>query len=347
MSGMKLSLSVLDQSPVRSDGTAAEALRETVALAQAAERLGYARYWVSEHHNSSRFAGTAPEILVGQIAASTSRIRVGSGGVMLTHYSALKVAETFRVLSAFYPGRLDLGIGRAPGSDQLTNAALAYPNPPIEVQHFPRQVVDLVNYLAGVEEEGHPFAHIKPQPGPTPQDQPEVWLLGSSDYSARVAAVLGLPFAYADFFGDTSRIGPRIAELYREEFQSSQYLSEPKLNVTVQVTCAETEERARFVATSRNLSKLSSNRELRRRGLLPPEEASAYQPDAQERAELDRFTAGYIDGNPDQVREGILAAAERYGTHDVSIVTNCYHFADRVRSYELIAGVFGLTDKAC
>src|SRR5579872_2134522 len=153
---MELTLSVLDQSPVRVDGTAAEALHETVELARSAERLGYARYWVSEHHNTGGFAGAAPEILIGQIAAATSRIRVGSGGVMLTHYSALKVAEQFRILNAFYPGRIDLGIGRAPGSDQLTAAALAYPKQPMDVQHFPRQVVDLVNYLTGQVEEGHP-----------------------------------------------------------------------------------------------------------------------------------------------------------------------------------------------
>src|SRR5579859_6376442 len=146
----KLTLSVLDQSPVRRDGTAAEALRATVELAKVAERLGYTRYWVSEHHNSAGFAGTAPEVLIGQIAANTSSIHVGSGGVMLTHYSALKVAETFRILCAFYPGRIDLGIGRAPGSDPRTASALAYPKQPSDVELFPRQVVDLVNYLHGV-----------------------------------------------------------------------------------------------------------------------------------------------------------------------------------------------------
>src|SRR5579871_96446 len=191
--GSELTLSVLDQSPVRKGGTAADALRESVQLAQLVEQMGYARYWVAEHHNTGTFAGTSPEILIGQIAAATTSIRVGSGGVMLSHYSALKVAEQFRILEAFYPGRIDLGIGRAPGSDQLTAAALAYPKQPMDVQHFPRQVVDLINYLNGSQEDGHPFAAIKPQPGPLLPDKPEVWLLGSSDYSAQVAAVLGLP----------------------------------------------------------------------------------------------------------------------------------------------------------
>lgn len=338
----ELTLSVLDQSPVRSDGTAAQALRETVQLATIAERLGYARYWVAEHHNTAGFAGTSPEVLIGQIASATSRIRVGSGGVMLTHYSALKVAEQFRVLSAFFPGRVDLGIGRAPGSDQLTAAALAYPKQQVDVgQHFPRQVVDLVNYLAGIREEGHPFAKIRPQPGPLPDDRPEVWLLGSSDYSARVAAVLGLPFAFADFFGTTGEIGPRVAELYRQEFQPSDHLREPKLNVTVQAICAETEEQAAFVGSSRNLSKLSASMG-KRNGLLPPEEASRYQPSEQELEVMNRFRAGYVDGDPQQVRDKLLDVADRYGTSDVSVVTNCYRFEDRVRSYELIAEVMGL-----
>jgi luciferase family oxidoreductase group 1 len=333
---MDLTLSVLDQSPVRVDGTAEQALRETVELAKAAERLGYARFWVSEHHNSAGFAGAAPEILIGQIGANTSRIRIGSGGVMLTHYSALKVAEQFRILNAFYPGRIDLGIGRAPGSDGLTAAALAYPRQPMDVQHFPRQVVDLVNYLNGIQEEGHPFAAIRPQPGPPPQDTPEVWLLGSSDYSAQVAAVLGMPFAFADFFGSTGDVGPQVSALYRREFQPSDYLTQPKVNVTVQLICAETEERARFIGSSRNLSKLGAVTG-RRSGLLPPDQASAYHLSELERAHIERFTIGYLDGDPHQVRENLLETAGRYGTNDVSIVTNAYHFADRLRSYELVA----------
>ncbi len=342
----ELTLSVLDQSPVRVDGTSDQALRETVELAKAAERLGYARYWVSEHHNSAGFAGTAPEILIGQIGANTKRIRIGSGGVMLTHYSSLKVAEQFRILNAFFPGRVDLGIGRAPGSDQRTLAALAYPRQPADVQHFPRQVVDLVNYLHGIHEEGHPFGKLQPGPGPLPADKPEVWLLGSSDYSAHVAAVLGLPFAFADFFGDLGDVGPQAAALYRREFQPSAFLQEPRMNVTVQLVCAETEERAQFIGSSRNLSKLTTRTRQRRTGLLPPEEAAAYQLSDVEAELMERFTSGYLDGDPRQVREGLLDVADRYGTTDVSIVTNAYHFEDRLRSYELVAEVMGLTPPA-
>src|SRR5579875_2322882 len=220
MSG-QLSLSVLDQSPMRHGGTASQALRETVELARAVEGLGYKRYWVAEHHNAGSFAGTAPEILIGQIAAHTSTIHVGSGGVMLSHYSALKVAETFRLLSAFYPGRIDLGIGRAPGSDRQTAMALVYPRPMADINTFPRQVEDLVGFLSGRLPAGHPFAAIEAQPGPPPASVPDVWLLGSSDYSARLAAMLGLPFAFADFFGNAGDIGPQVADLYRRLFQPS------------------------------------------------------------------------------------------------------------------------------
>src|SRR6185312_13597940 len=168
----------------------------------------YRRFWVAEHHQSAMFAGTAPEILIGQIAANTHTIRVGSGGVMLSHYSALKVAETFRLLAAFYPGRIDLGVGRAPGSDPKTAVALAAPKPVADVSQFPRQVADLVGFLEGALPPEHPFETIKAQPGAAPAGLPEVWLLGSSDYSARLAASMGLPFAFADFFGTAGDYGP-------------------------------------------------------------------------------------------------------------------------------------------
>src|SRR5438105_12510582 len=161
-----LTLTVVDQSPVRAGGDAAQALRETVALAQAAEAARYDRYWVTEHHNSGSLAGTAPELLIGQIAARTERIRVGSAGVMLTHYSALKVAELFKILSALYPGRIDLGIGRAPGSDQQTAVALAYPRQPMDVQQFPAQVADILSYLHDAVPEDHVFTGVRAQAGP-------------------------------------------------------------------------------------------------------------------------------------------------------------------------------------
>src|SRR5579884_2636141 len=171
-----VTLSVLDQSPIRQGGTAQQAIEETLELAQVCDRLGYTRYWLAEHHNAGSLAGASPEILIGAVAARTRNLRVGSGGVMLSHYSSLKVAEQFRMLEALYPGRIDLGIGRAPGSDQLTAAALSYPRPQVDIQYFPEQVADLLGFLHGVSDPAHPFARIRVQPGGTPDSVPEVWL---------------------------------------------------------------------------------------------------------------------------------------------------------------------------
>ena len=182
-----LQLSVLDQSPVREGGTATEALQETIALAVATEAMGYRRFWVAEHHNAGNYAGTSPEILIGQIAARTRTIRVGSGGVMLTHYSALKVAENFRLLQSLYPGRIDLGIGRAPGSDSLTAAALAYPGMARDVRHFPQQVADVLAHLSDTLDRSHPFSGVHAGPG-QPAGIPDLWLLGSRVESAHIAA---------------------------------------------------------------------------------------------------------------------------------------------------------------
>ena len=334
-----LTLSVVDQSPVRSGGTAGDALRETIELAKAVESLGFARYWVAEHHNLSNFAGTSPEIMVGQIAANTSRIRVGSGGVMLPHYSALKVAENFRVLEALYPGRIDLGIGRAPGSDQRTNAALSYPRPPNDVRHFPRQLHDLVGYLNDDLEAEHPFAIVRAGPGVS--TAPQVWLLGSRVDSAAMAADMGLPFSYAHFFGMSVEQGPVIAEMYRANFKPSQYLSEPLVNVTVQVLCAETEEKAQRLSLSRNLSRVKSIQGIRT-GVPTIEEALEYPYTPEERAYIESMKHSYIDGDPAQVKAKIEAVAADYKTNDVGIVTICHAFEDRVRSYELVAEAFGI-----
>ncbi|MEW6299330.1 MAG: LLM class flavin-dependent oxidoreductase [Thermodesulfobacteriota bacterium] len=336
----RFTLSVVDQSPVRAGGTAADALWETVALAAAAEALGYRRFWVAEHHNLPGFAGTSPEILIGQIAARTHTIRVGSGGVMLTHYSALKVAEVFRVLESLYPGRVDLGIGRAPGSDPRTAAALAYPSPPKDVSAFPEQVDDLLAYLADALDPSHPFAGVRA--GPDIGTVPEVWLLGSGIDSAALAARRGLPFSYAHFFGIGVEHGPAIVESYRRHFRPSAFLSEPKVNVAVQVLCAPTAEEARRLAASRDLVRLDIALG-RRRGIPPVEEALAYPYSPEELAYLARFRRSDMDGDPRQVREQLARLAARYRTTDLSVVTICYDFAARVRSYALVAEACGIT----
>jgi luciferase family oxidoreductase group 1 len=334
-----LQLSVVDQSPVRSGGTAADALHETIALAVATEAMGYQRYWVAEHHNVPNFASTSPEVLIGQIAARTRTIRVGSGGVMLSHYSAFKVAENFRLLETLYPGRIDVGIGRAPGSDPLTAAALAYPGRPRDVQHYPQQVLDLMGYLSDSLPPDHPFAGVRPGPGGA--TTPELWLLGSRTESAYMAAMFGLPFSYAQFFGAGTQHGPAIVESYRKNFRPSAVLSEPRVNVAVHVLCAETEAEAQRLAASRNLAKLKSA--LGQRGGVPTvEEALHYPYTPQERAYIEDFSQAYIDGDPQQVKAQLAGVSETYQTADISIVTICYSFADRVRSYELVAEACGL-----
>ena len=332
-----LQLSVLDQSPVREGGTATEALQETVALAVATEAMGYRRFWVAEHHNLGNFAGTSPEILIGQIAARTRTIRVGSGGVMLSHYSALKVAENFRVLQALYPGRVDLGIGRAPGSDSLTAAALAYPGMARDVRHFPQQVADVLAHLSDTLDRSHPFAGVHAGPG-QPAGMPDIWLLGSRVESAHLAAKMGLPFSYAHFFGTGVEDGPYIAESYRRHFQPSARFAQPQVNVGVHVLCAETADEASRLATSRNLMKLRSALGVRS-GVPSVEEALAYPYRPEELAYLDQVKQSYVDGDPQQVKAKLETIADLYQTTDLTIVTICHGFAERVRSYELLAEV--------
>jgi luciferase family oxidoreductase group 1 len=332
-----LQLSVLDQSPVREGGTATEALQETIALAVATEAMGYRRFWVAEHHNLGNFAGTSPEILIGQIAARTRTIRVGSGGVMLTHYSALKVAENFRLLQALYPGRIDLGIGRAPGSDSLTAAALAYPGMVRDVRHFPQQVADVLAHLSDSLDRSHPFSGVHAGPG-QPEGIPDLWLLGSRVESAHLAAQMGLPFSYAHFFGSGAEDGPYIVESYRRNFRPSEYLTEPRVNVGVHVLCAETDSEAARLATSRNLMKLRSALGVRS-GVPSAEEALAYAYRPEELAYLEQVRQSYVDGNPQQVKAKLDALAHRYQTTDLTIVTICHGFAERVRSYELVSEV--------
>src|SRR5918999_6044585 len=233
-------LSVLDQSPVRSGGTAADAIRETLQLAEAADRLGYHRYWLAEHHSTSGLAGSSPEVLIGQVAAQTCGIRVGAGGVMLTHYSPLKVAENFRMLETLFPGRIDLGIGRAPGTDGRTARALKHGPGALPLEAFPEQVRDVIGFLHDSIEPGHPFRGIKAMPtGPT---APEVWLLGSSGDSAAIAAHFGTGFSFAHFINAEG--GAEVTRAYAAAFQPSPTLARPRASVAVFVVCAQTESEA-------------------------------------------------------------------------------------------------------
>jgi luciferase family oxidoreductase group 1 len=266
-----IKLSVLDQSPVREGVTPRDALVETIELARHADGLGFRRYWLAEHHGSPGLAGSAPEIMVALVAAETRHLRVGSGGVMLSHYSSLKVAEQFRMLETLYPGRIDLGIGRAPGSDQLTAIALQHGPGALGIEHFPNQIADLLAFLENTMPVDHPFSRIRV--APAGDTNPEIWLLGSSDQSALYAAYFSLPFSFAHFITDES--GPEIMEGYRRHFRPSTRLPAPQGSIGVFVVCAESEAEARRLAASRDLWRLRQ-----RRGILapfpPPEDALAY-----------------------------------------------------------------------
>ena len=235
-----LTLSVLDQSPVRQGVTPRDALLETIELARHVEALGYRRYWLAEHHATPALAGSAPEIMIARIAAETRHIRVGSGGVMLSHYSSLKVAEQFRMLETLHPGRIDLGIGRAPGSDQLTAAALAHGPGALGIEYFPNQIADLIGYFEHTIPAEHPFSRIRLMPDG--ETLPEIWILGSSEQSPLFAAYFGRAFSFAHFITDEG--GPEIMASYKAQFRPSSALAKPQASIGVFVICAETEERA-------------------------------------------------------------------------------------------------------
>jgi luciferase family oxidoreductase group 1 len=334
-------LSVLDQSPVRSDGTAADAVAETIALAKACERLGYHRYWLAEHHNTKSFAGSAPEVLIARVAAETKTIRVGSGGVMLTHYSPLKVAEQFRMLEILSPGRIDLGLGRAPGTDQRTAQALQAGPQGWGIDAFPSQVHLLRQFLddaAGQSlPDDHPYRGIHASPmGPT---RPEMWLLGSGIHSAVYAGELGLPFAHAHFI--SAEGSEEAVENYRHRFKPSSWCERPRLAMGVAALTAETEEDARKLSASRNLwvVRLLTGRPI---AFPPPEEALDYPYTDQEKALLENIEARSTVGTPDVVKKKLTALAERHGAEELVIVTITYDAKSRTRSYELLAKEFGL-----
>ncbi|HEV7763917.1 MAG TPA: LLM class flavin-dependent oxidoreductase [Thermoanaerobaculia bacterium] len=331
-----MKLSVLDQAPISEGMTGAQALRNSVDLAQLADDLGYERYWVAEHHGTPALACASPEALIGPIGATTSRIRVGSGGVMLPHYSPLRVAESFSMLSGLFPGRVDLAVGRAAGSDPTTAFALQRDRRQAAPDDFPAQLVELMAYLDDDMPKDHPFARLTQLPGRP--ELPDLWLLGSSPQSGLWAAELGIPYAFADFINAG---GAEIVTRYRNEFTPSQRAAKPKSIVAVWALCADTDEEARRLAASAKMMFT-----LFFRGQLipiPPVEKAleflAQQPPTEAPMSMRRRT---IVGTPDVVREGIEKVAEEYGADEMMIVTITYEHAARRRSYELIGKSFGL-----
>jgi luciferase family oxidoreductase group 1 len=329
-----LQLAVLDQSPIAEGGTGAQALRNTIDLARLAEELGYGRYWVAEHHGTPLLACAAPEILVAEIAAATTRIRVGSGGVLLPHYSAFKVAEMFSVLGGIHGKRIDLGVGRAPGTNPETSAALQRDRRQQLPDDFLEQVGELLAYFEDGFPPAHPFAKLARLPG-TPGTA-EVWLLGTSPQSAVWAAELGLPFAVADFINPASAAA---GLLYRERFTPSRRLKHAKVSVAVGVVCAETDEAAERHASSWRMAITLAERG--RSGPLPTvTRALAF---LAEEVGIDTFAGRrVVVGSPDKVRPALEQITADYGADELMIHTLTHNHAARRRSYELIAEAFGL-----
>ncbi len=334
-------LSVLDQSPISEGFTGADALHNTLDLARLADRLGYHRYWVAEHHGGPMLASASPEALIGPIAARTTEIRVGSGGVMLPHYSPLKVAETFTILAALFPGRIDLGLGRAAGTDPLTTFALQRDRRDAAPDDFPQQLAELLAYLEDDLPADHPF-HRLAATLPGRPELPVTWLLGSSPQSAIWAGQLGLPYAFADFINPD---GAQLAALYRERFSPERELMASRTAVAAWVLCAPTDEEAHHLAASSAMTL----RLLRRGQLVPvpsPEKATAFL------AGEGKPTPGGLPGrrgiigSPEKVRLGVEQLAAEYGAEEVIVVTITHDHQARRRSYELLAEVFDLQPRA-
>ena len=325
-------LSVLDLVPVPEGGSAAEALRRTVETARHAERLGYARYWFAEHHGMPSVASAAPELLIGHVASATTRIHVGAGGIMLPNHAPLKVAELFRTLAALHPGRIDLGLGRAPGSDGLASRALHAS----DGHEFPAQLAELQAFGGSrAFPASHPYRAIQPVPGDAPL--PPIWLLGSSGASAQWAGSLGLGYSFASHFSPTPA-GPAF-RAYRDSFQPSAAFPRPHAVLGLAAVCAETEDEADRLAATMDLAWLR----IRRGEFLPlpsPETALAYPYSAQEREVLREYRSRTLVGTPAQLRAGIEQRVRDSGADEVMITSNLYDHAARLRSYELLAQVF-------
>jgi luciferase family oxidoreductase group 1 len=324
-------LSVLELAPVGEGSTPAVALAAAVDLARLAERLGYERLWVAEHHNMPGIASSSPPVLISHLAASTSTIRVGAGGVMLPNHAALVVAEQFGMLEALHPGRIDLGIGRAPGTDPVTAAALRRNPTSLAAAEFPEQLRDLFLYFDG----NHPQITAVPGRG----YRPAVWMLGSSDFSAQVAGALGLPFSFAHHFASHNTVA--ALQIYRESFRPSAELSEPYAMIGVSVICAETNEDAQWLAGPSKLGFVRL-RQGRPTQLPTPEEAAERVFTPAEREIIRAWTAPLICGPPDHVRAELEALAHRTGADELMITTMVHGPAARLRSYELVAAAWNL-----
>ncbi|MGZ4688131.1 MAG: LLM class flavin-dependent oxidoreductase [Acidimicrobiia bacterium] len=327
-------LSVLDLATVASGSTPARALAETTKLAGVAEHLGYKRLWVAEHHGMPAVASSAPAVLIAHLANATTTMRVGSGGVMLPNHSPLVVAEQFGTLEALHPGRIDLGIGRAPGTDPVTARALRRARD-LDVDTFPDDVVELIRYL--MDSEG-PVGHPASIPGRG--YLPEVWLLGSSVFSAELAGMLGLPFSFAYHF--SPKYVDAALERYRSSFRASSFLAAPHAMVAVSVLCAPDDEEARWLAGPSALAILALRSG--KLGPLPsPEEAAAYQYSPAEAALVEETTSTHLVGDPAAVHRGLVELVRRTGADEIMLSTRAHSYEARARSLALIAAAWADT----
>ncbi|MFD9796185.1 LLM class flavin-dependent oxidoreductase [Streptomyces sp. NPDC059070] len=334
-------LSVLDLVTVGSGYTATRALRASVEIARLAERRGFTRHWVAEHHSMPGVASSSPAVILAHLAAHTDRIRLGSGGVMLPNHAPLVIAEQFGTLEALAPGRVDLGLGRAPGTDGATAAALRRTERLDEgADEFPQQLAELTRFLDDDFPDGHPYARIHAVPGPVqgPAGRPPIWLLGSSGFSARLAGTLGLPFAFAHHFSAANTV-PAL-DLYRSSFRPSAVLAEPYALIGVSALAADDEREARRQTLTNALSMLRLR--TGRPGLVPtPEEAEAYAFSPLEREFADNWLANVVSGTAEEVRDGLDALQKRTGADELMLTANAHGPEVRLRSYELIADVYG------
>ena len=336
-----MKFSVLEQSVSVEGKPQQTTIQDSIDLAKKAEKLGYYRFWVSEHHNHPTIIGTAPEILMAAIACNTSSIRIGSAGIMLPHYSPLKVAEQFRVLEAIAPNRIDLGLGRAPGSDGRTALALN-PNSRNDSEHFPSNVRDLMSWVSNEKLiEGHPFRHLIAQP--TSNTSPEIWMLGTSNYGAQLAAYLGIPYCFAHFITDGQGLKEAL-DIYRSEFRPSEKFPKPIVNVCMWALTANTNDEAKYLFSSRAAWKIGRNY-----GQLgpvtDPDNALNIINDNNWDEQFESMYQNSIVGDPEVTKNKIYKLVKENKIDEIAILTWCHNEHSRVKSYELFANEFELSSK--
>ncbi|WP_417598019.1 MsnO8 family LLM class oxidoreductase [Oceanospirillum sp.] len=332
---MSIKLSVVDQSPVHGSHSRKEAPSLTVELAQLCDQLGYHRYWVAEHHDSLHFANPCPEILVAHIASITKNIKVGSGGVMLSHYSPLKVAETFSMMANLFPGRIDLGIGRAPGGTGLTSSALAFPNAPLQGEYYADQAALLAGFINQSLDKEHPYRNIHILPDSS--DKPDLWMLGSSGGSAALAGELGYNIALARFI-DPDNCRPEIFAAHQNAWYQSGHPHPPSRMLAIACICAETEEQAHLRAGTAVYRKYSAQIGQREDFLKPEEVKDRYHHmSASHKAMFDKIASGYTIGTPEQCWDEISQLADQFGTEEIATVTVTYGQDERIDSYTRLA----------